>query len=133
MRTNSRLTRAMALALALFSGVAFAARPSTEAQMLLLLNGAPVRLGVITTAGSSTTNATTASAFTITGGSVLMVTCDAAAVLAVGSSVSTSYTNSAFGLVMSTGVPRWIIMRDTDTSLAVAAAATVNCAVHVMR
>jgi len=108
------------------------ARPTTD-PALMLLNGVPVKLGTITTAGASTTNATTASAFTVTGGSVLMVTCDAAAVFTVGSSASTTYTNAAFGTVMATGVPRFFILRDSDTTIAVAASAAVNCAVHVMR
>lgn len=108
------------------------ARPTTD-PALMLLNGVPVKLGTITTAGASTTNATTASAFTVTGGSVLMVTCDAAAVFTVGSSASTTYTNAAFGTVMAAGVPRFFILRDSDTTIAVAASAAVNCAVHVMR
>lgn len=129
---NSRLTRAMALALALVSGVSVAARPLTENVLLVRLNGVPVPLGVITTAGASTTNATTASAFTIVGGSVLMVTCDASAVVSVGATASVTYTNASFGTVMSSGVPRYFALRDSDTSMAVAAAAAVNCAVAVM-
>lgn len=120
------------LALCLVMGLPAAARPTTD-PALMLLNGVPVRLGVITTAGASTTNATTATPFTITGGTVLMVTCDAAAVVTVGSSASTTYTNAAFGTVMATGTPRWFILRDTDTTIAVAASGAVNCAVHVMR
>lgn len=128
------MKRHIAIALCFVMGLAFpaAARPTTD-PALMLLNGVPVKLGTITTTGASTTNATTASAFTVTGGSVLMVTCDAAAVFTVGSSASTTYTNAAFGMVMSAGVPRWFVLRDSDTSIAVASAATVNCAVHVMR
>lgn len=128
--------RSISLALCLVMGLSlpsFAARPSTENVMLLLLNGVPVKLGTITTTGASTTNATTASAFTVTGGTVLKVTCDAAAVFTVGSSASTTYTNAAFGDVMAAGVSKFFILRDTDTSIAVASAVSVNCAVHVMR
>lgn len=109
-----------------------AARPHTD-PALLLLNGVPVKLGVITTTGASTTNATTAVPFTVSGGTVLMVTCDAAAVFTIGSSASTTYTNAAFGTVMATGVPQKFILRDTDTTIAVASAVSVNCAVAVMR
>lgn len=125
----------LALALCLVMGPlpAYAARPTSEGALLLQLNGVPVRLGVITTAGASTTNATTASPFTVTGGTVIRVTCDAAAVFTIGSSASTSYTNAAFGDVMATGTPRYFVLRETDTTIAVAAAAAVNCAVHVMR
>lgn len=128
------MKRHIAIALCFVMGLALpaAARPTTD-PALMLLNGVPVKLGTITTTGASTTNATTASAFTVTGGTVLMVTCDAAAVFTVGSSASTTYTNAAFGTVMSAGVPRWFVLRDSDTSIAVASAATVNCAVHVMR
>lgn len=112
------MKRALRIALCLVMGLALpaAARPTTD-PALMLLNGVPVKLGTITTTGASTTNATTASAFTVTGGS----------------SSSTTYTNAAFGTVMSAGVPRYFILRDADTTVAVAAAASVNCAVHVMR
>lgn len=123
---------ALLVAVVLMAPPSFAARPLTEATLLIQLNGAPVRLGVITTAGASTTNATTASPFTVVGGSALMVTCDAAAVFTIGSSASTTYTNAAFGTVMATGVPRYFVLRNTDTAIAVASAAAVNCAVHVM-
>lgn len=129
------MKRALRIALCLVMGLslpAVAARPTTD-PALMLLNGVPVKLGTITTTGASTTNATTASAFTITGGSVLMVTCDAAAVFTIGATASTTYTNAAFGTVMAVGVPRFFILRDSDTTVAVAAAASVNCAVHVMR
>lgn len=130
------MKRHIAIALCFVMGLAFPAvagpRPMTD-PALMLLNGVPVKLGTITTTGASTTNATTASAFTVTGGTVLMVTCDAAAVFTVGSTASTTYTNAAFGTVMSAGVPRWFVLRDTDTAIAVASASSVNCAVHVMR
>lgn len=107
-------------------------RPYGELNFFHLLNGVPVKLGTITTAGTSTTNATTASPFTVTGGNVIKVTCDAAAVFTVGSSASTTYTNAAFGSVMAAGVAQYFVLRTTDTAIAVAAAAAVNCAVHTM-
>lgn len=132
----TKLSKQLALALCLVMGLSSpavaATRPTTD-PALTLLNGVPERLGVITTAGASTTNASTASPFTVTGGSVLMVTCDIAAVFTVGATASTAYTNAAFGTVMAAGVPRFFILRPTDTTIAVAAAAAVNCAVHVMR
>lgn len=114
-----------------FSAVA-APRPYGELNFFTRLNGVPVRLGVITTAGASTTNASTASPFTVVSGSVLMVTCDATAVFTIGASASTTYTNAAFGTVMAAGIPRYFVLRTTDTAIAVAAAAAVNCAVHTM-
>jgi len=129
MRTRSHF-RPLALILALLAGSAQARRPGSDLELFSRLNGVPSRLGVITTTGASTTNATTASAFTITGGSTLIVVCDAAAFVNVGATSSTSYTDTAFGFfVMSAGVPKYIVLRDTDTTLAVASAASVNCVV----
>lgn len=126
--------RFFALGLALLALPAFATRPSmTEAMLLVRLNGVPAKLGVITTAGVSTTNVTTATPFTVANGSVLKVTCDAAAVFTIGSSASTSYTNAAFGAVMAAGVAQYFVIRDGDNTVAVASAVTVNCAVHNMQ
>jgi hypothetical protein len=108
------------------------ARPLTEAQATILLNGTPVRAGVITTAGASTTNATTASAFAIPAGSVIEVIADAACVVTIGASASTSYTNAAFGRPCAIGVPQRFILRNSDTTIAVAAGVAVNVAVFVM-
>ena len=55
------------------------ARPKTSDQLLLLLNGQPVKLGTLTSSGSGVTNATTATTFTLVAGSVLLIQCDAPA------------------------------------------------------
>lgn len=107
------------------------ARPISDAAELLL-SGVPVRIGVITTAGASTTNATTASAFTIPGGSVLEVIADAACVVTIGATASTAYTNAAFGRPCAVGVPQRFVLRNSDTTIAVAAGAAVNVAVFAM-
>lgn len=108
-------------------------RPTSESMLTLLLNGVPVRLGVITTAGASTTNASTVAPFTIVGGSVIEVVADAACVLTVGATASTSYTNAAFGRPLAVGAAQRIVLQDGDTTIAVAAAGAVNVAVSVMR
>lgn len=108
-------------------------RPSTTSVLELLLNGVPVKLGTITTAGASTTNASTAVPFTVPAGAVVEVVADAACVLTVGAAASTDYTNAAFGRPLAVGVPQRISLRDTDTTLAVAAGGAVNVAVFVMR
>lgn len=106
-----------------------------EYAMYLRLNGVPVRLGVLTSTGTSVNNSTTASTFTVTSGEVYEVICDGSAVVAVGSTATAGdYTSSTMGVPMSTGVSRWFILRDTDTALALdTTGGTVNCVVHTMR
>ena len=108
------------------------ARPLTEALATILLSGTPVRAGVITTAGASTTNASTAAPFTLAAGSVIEVIADAACVVTIGASASTSYTNAAFGRPCAIGVPQRFILRNSDTTIAVAGAGATNLAVFVM-
>ncbi|HEY1087544.1 MAG TPA: hypothetical protein VGE37_07615 [Archangium sp.] len=108
------------------------ARPS-GAVLDLLLAGVPVKAGVITTAGASTTNGTTAVPFTLAGGSVIEVVADAACVLTVGGTASTTITNAAYGRPLAVGVPQRFCLRDTDTTIAVAGAGATNVAVFVMR
>lgn len=112
-----------------------AARPGGELSMFLRLNGVPVRMGVLTSTGTSVNNGTTASTFTVTGGLVYEVICDGSAVVAVGSTATAGdYTSSTMGVPMSTGVSRWFILRETDTSLALdTTGGTVNCVVHTMQ
>jgi len=122
----------MGLALLFSAPVQALPRPYGDLNLAHRLNGVPVKLGTITTAGASTTNATTATPFTVVGGSVIRVTCDAAAVFTVGSAAATAYTSASFGSVMAAGVAQTFVLRTTDTSIAVAAAVAVNCAVSVM-
>lgn len=119
------------LALLLLTAVG---RPG-ELVMFLRLNGVPVRLGVLTSTGTSVNNSTTASTFTVTAGEVYEVVCDGAAVMAVGSTVAAGdYTSASMGVPMTTGTSRWFILRDTDTALALdTTGGTVNCVVHTMR
>lgn len=107
-------------------------RPSNQVAINTLLNGVPVRLGVITTAGASTTNASTAAPFAIVGGSVLEVTADAACVVNVGASASNVYTSPVFGRPLAAGVPTRFMLRDTDTVVAVMGAVAVNVVILVM-
>lgn len=109
------------------------ARPGNDLSLALLLNGVPVRAGVITTAGASTTNASTASPFTIAGGSVIEVIADAACVVTIGATASNSYTNAAMGRPMAIGVPQRFVLRDTDTTIAIMGAGATNAVVFVMR
>ena len=112
---------------------------ASSAMMQILSKGVPVRQGVITTAGVSTTNTSTATPFTIPAGAVIMVIADAACVVAVGIaglSVNNVYTAANMGVPMAIGVPQLFALRDgptPDTTVAIMGAAAVNAVVFVMR
>ena len=100
--------------------------------LMQILNGSPNRLGVITSASASTTNATTAAPFTITRGESLMVVCDQPAVcreLLVGSAASLTYTSADFGRPMEGGKPWYVVAGGGSgtTSFACVAAVAFNC------
>lgn len=136
---NLRISKAVAIAavvaVALVAAVAFAqTRPPGELPLFTLLNGVPVKIGVLTSTGTTVNQSTTASTFTVTGGRVVEVVCDGAGFINVGSTSSSDYTNAAFGRPMSTGVSRWFVLRNSDTDLALdTAGSTVNCNVSEMR
>jgi hypothetical protein len=98
-------------------------------ELVTKLNGVPVRLGVITTAGASTTNASTAAPFTIAGGTVIEVIADAACVITIGATANNGYTNAAMGRPMAIGVPQRFVLRDTDTTIAIMGAGATNAVV----
>lgn len=104
------------------------------------LNGRAVLKGVIAiSGGTSTTNTSTAAPFTISGGSVLMIECDTAAVHvatgASGCSVSHDITNAAFGpQIKNAHDQRYIITESLDTCVAVkVSSGSANCAVFDMQ
>lgn len=112
---------------------------ATPTMLQLLSKGVPVRQGVITTAGASTTNTSTAAPFTIPAGAVVMVIADAACVVAVGVAgltVNNVYTATNMGVPMAIGVPQIFALRDgpaPDTTIAIMGAAAVNAVVFIMR
>ncbi len=112
-----------------------AARPAGEFPMFLRLNGSPSKLGVIVSAGgSSTTNASTLTPFTLASGDMIDVVCDAAAVCIEGSTASTTITSSAYGVPQALGIERfWILAGTSSVTFACAGAAAFNCAVFRMQ
>lgn len=109
-------------------------RVADTTTLFLLLNGTPTALGVLTSTGTSVTQATTGVPFTFSGGGCYQVTCDGAAVVTIGATASTDYTSASFGRAMSTGVASYWCVRDTDTNISLdTSGATVNCAVARMR
>lgn len=110
-----------------------ATRPAAENITITLLNGVPVKIGVLTSTGTSVNQGTTASTFTVTGGKVLEVVCDGAGFVNVGATASSDYTNANFGRPMTAGISRWFILRTSDTDLSLdTAGSTVNCNVSEM-
>lgn len=101
--------------------------------LMEILNGSPNRMGLITSAGASTTNATTAAPFTITRGESIMVQCDIAAfcreLLTASTTVSSSYSSADIGRAVQPGVPWYVISGGGagTTSFACTAAGTFNC------
>lgn len=109
-------------------------RVADMTSLFLQLNGTPVALGVLTSTGTSVTQATTAAPFTFSGGGCYQVTCDGSAVINIGGTASTDYTSANFGRAMSTGQAQYWCVRDTDTNISLdTAGTTVNCAVARMR
>jgi hypothetical protein len=116
------------------AALAMAARPSNEFQMLLRLNGSATKIGTIVSAGgSSTTNATTSTPFTIPAGETVQVYCDAAAFCLEGASASATITASTFGRphAASTSV-YWVFKGAAAVTFACAGAGAFNCAVWKM-
>lgn len=109
-------------------------RVADTTTLFLRLNGVPVATGVLTSTGTSVTQATTAVPFTFTGGQCWEVTCDGSAVLNIGATASTDYTSANFGHAVTTGAAWYVCTRDTDTSISLdTTGGTVNCNVRVMR
>lgn len=109
-------------------------RPTSDFALMLALNGVPVKIGVLTSTGTSVNQGTTGTTFTLTGGTVIEVVCDGAAFINIGATSSSDYTNANFGRPMTTGVSRWFVLRDTDTDISLdTSGGTVNCHVAAMR
>ena len=127
------LSVCVAAVLAVASPVGAVNRPAGELVLFSVLNGVPVALGVLTTAGTTISNSTTAVPFTITGGTVIRVVCDAAAFVRVGTTASSDYTSAVFGEPMATGAAKWFVLRMSDTAIAVdTTGGAANCNVAVM-
>ena len=111
-----------------------AGRVADMTSLFMLLNGTPVALGVLTSTGTSVTQATTAAPFTFSGGGCYQVTCDGAAVVNIGATASTDYTSANVGRAVAAATASFWCVRDTDTNISLdTSGGTVNCAVARMR
>ena len=110
-------------------------RAPSEFVMFLRLNGSPTKIGVITSAGASTTNASTATPFTIVGGDTIDILCDAAAFCIEGATASNTYTAATLGVPQGAGVDRFWLSKATTatTTFACFGAAAFNCAFFQMQ
>lgn len=111
--------------------VAAPPRAASIEGLMRVLNGSPVRLGVIAGgAGTSTTNISTGTAFTIRRADALLVVCDVQSFCIEGTSASSSYTNAAFGVPMSPNSPRQFVSLPgsaSTTTWACVSASAFNC------
>lgn len=129
------MSRLLPLALLLLALPASAGRPMSELQLLTMLNGQETLLGVLTSSGSSVTNATTATPFTLAAGSLLKVQCDAAAVhIGPGATASATLTSANYKeRLVNAYDERFIILDGSTTSLAmIPASGSANCVVWRM-
>ncbi len=130
-----RLLSVVALGLLGLVLVAAASRPGGEFPMLLRLNGSPLKIGTIVSAGgASTTNASTGAPFTLQSGDMIDVVCDAAATCIEAASASTTITAAGYGVPQASGTERfWILAGTSSVTFACAGAGAFNCAVFRMQ
>lgn len=112
-----------------------AAAPSSELQLLLLLNGTPTKVGtLVATGGASINNSTTATPFTIELDGVYMSQCDGAAnVNPAGGTASATITSANYGpRVAATDPP--FTWRATSTAISeIPTSGAVSCAIWRLR
>lgn len=107
---------------------------SNMTTLLLQLNGVPRPVGVLTSTGTSVTQATTGASFTLPTGTCFEITCDGTGVANFGAAAALAYTSSNFGHYMATNTPWYPCTRDTDTTLAfISTTGSVNCNVRTVR
>lgn len=122
----------------MFAQVATAIQPASEFQLFLVLNGSPRKLGVLTSTGTSVTNATTGVPFTVTttdcATRVFLFKCDASnANVGAGSTCDTTITGANHRYQIG-GVfePYYLRTDGTTHCLDAPAATTINCAEFCM-
>ena len=131
------LVLAAVVGLALSSTVAWA-RPVDIFKVLLLVNGEPATVGVLTSAGASVTNSTTAVSFSLPTasiiGQVLTVQCDATAYVGFSSTCgTTAATSNGCFRVGASDPPKVVVVRDAQTAINAAGPAAFNCIVNKLQ
>lgn len=140
-RTRRALSVVAALAVALAVGLVVVPRraeaiPPTlsELTLLLRLNGTPTKLGVLASAaGASISNAATATPFTVTAGTPLLIQCDVTAHITLsGGTASRTITASTYGPKIETPQLFYAVPSSTAISMIPAAVVAGNCAVWTL-
>jgi hypothetical protein len=129
-------TRAAPVAIASEVGdLVLRAGPASEFSLMTLLNGEPTLLGVLTSTGTSVTNASTAVPFTVAAGSVLLFKCDAgSANVGGGATCDTTVTGASHKYQLANAYdPYFMVLKSTTVCLDAPAATTINCAVFRMQ
>lgn len=109
-------------------------RVADMTSLLLRLNGVPRAAGVLTSTGTSVTQATTGAPFTLPTGTCFEISCDGTGVMNFGSAAALAYTSANHGHYMAANTPWYPCSQDTDTSLAfISTTGTVNCNVRTVR
>jgi len=141
-RPGLLLALAATLGLVLAGGFALAGRPSSSyALQLFSTGGEPQSLGVlVSAAGASITNATTAAPFTISATTLplrtLVVQCDATAFVGFGATCGTTLAASSGCVRLGTTSPKGdgtFVIDDTTTAINAAGPAAFNCTVSKVR
>lgn len=109
-----------------------------SAQLDLLANGSPDRLGaLVSAAGATINNNTTAAPFTLEPGAPLLLVASAQCFVRGGTSAAVqanvSHTDANFGVPLAANTPRIFILKDTEAFLAAAGPAAFNLAVFRLR
>lgn len=108
-------------------------RQSQSFNTLQALNGSPSFLGTVT-ATTVKDNSNTSSTFTITGGSLLMVQCDAASYLLTASSAAAATLTSTNGVRVEAYEKFYLMLLNKEQWLqALAVTGTINCKVWRMQ
>jgi hypothetical protein len=117
-----------------------AVMPPSEFQLFMLLNGEPTKLGVLTSTGTSVTQATTGVPFTIAStdcaSRVFMFQCDTAqANVGPGATCDTTVTGANHKKQLANAWDPFYMVLNTATSICLDAPAstTINCAVFCMK
>jgi hypothetical protein len=109
--------------------------PPSEFSLMMLLNGEPTKLGVLTSTGTSVNETTTAVPFTVTAGSVLLFKCDAgSANVGGGTTCENLITDANHRYQLANAFdPYFLVLKSTHICLDAPAATTINCAVFRMQ
>lgn len=115
----------------LLAATAQAAEPKSDIQFMLLVTGNETSVGVLTSTGTSVTNASTAVPFSFVAGEIYMFVCDAKVYAGPGSTAHATYTNANFKPVRAAETA-WFWTAQSTTYAVISASGTANCAVFRM-